>query len=193
VVLARARTLYAETIDSVRADRRPIAQRAARAIGHFRFDPTSFSLIAPNGSLMVAFAAPGRGMGGEGFVLPLRPIAVAEPGWWRDARAAVPTTTREREEQWARAGYSVRAVYDTGAMPVRLSLVDSASHDYAIGGVAAPVHRIYWLDRPQIDASMRHALSRAFDEAAAYDDDTRAAALAPTPSSTAAIRLASVR
>jgi hypothetical protein len=40
--------------------------------------------------------------------------------------------------------------------------------------VSAPVHRIYWLDRPAIDRSERMALTRAFDEAASYDDASKA-------------------
>src|SRR5437773_324617 len=53
MVLDRARKLYQETVDSIRRDTRPAAQRAARSIGHFRFDPTSFSITAPNGTLMI--------------------------------------------------------------------------------------------------------------------------------------------
>jgi hypothetical protein len=188
-LLARARDLYEETLDSVRADRRPEARRAAQAIDRFRFDRTSFSLTAPNGTLMVAFSAPGQGFGGEGFVMPLRPIPVAEPEWWRDARAALPTMTQEHEEHWRRGTYSVRAVYDTGAVPVRLTLLDSAKREFTVGGMAAPVHRIYWLDAPALDATMRGALSRAFDEAGSYDEATRAAQLRRADT----LRLASAR
>lgn len=173
-VLARARKLYQETVDSIRRDRRPAARRAAQAIPHFRFDPSSFSLTAPNGTLMIAFSAPGQGSGGEGFVLPTRPIPVTEPPWWMDERAALPSNTREREELWSRDSYVVKAVYDTTARPVRLSLVDSAGSEFPVGGVSAPVHRIYWLDRPPLDRQQRSALSRAFDEAALYDDAARA-------------------
>jgi hypothetical protein len=179
-VLTRARKLYNETLDSIRKDRREAARRAARSIAHFRFDPTSFSLTAPNGTLMIAFSAPGQGSGGEGFVLPMRPIPVTEPAWWTDARAALPTSTREREEVWSRGAYSVKAAYDSTARPVRLSLVDSAGHEFQIGGVAAPVHRIYWLDRPPIEKAQRSALSRAFDEAASYGDAVRAALIGPS-------------
>lgn len=174
-ILARARKLYNETVDSIRRDRREAARRAARSIAHFRFDPTSFSLTAPSGTLMIAFSAPGQGSGGEGFVLPMRPIPVTEPAWWSDARVALPTSTREREELWSRGAYSVKAAYDTSARPVRLSLIDSAGHEFQIGGVAAPVHRIYWLDRPPVDRTQRAALTRAFDEAASYGDAVRAA------------------
>ena len=174
-VLVRARKLYTETVDSIRRDRRPAARRAALSIAHFRFDPSSFSLTAPNGTLMIAFSAPGQGVGGEGFVLPLRPIPVTEPSWWTDARAALPTSTREREELWSRGSYVVKALYDTTARPVHLVIVDSAGKEFQVGGVTAPVHRIYWLDRPPLDRTQRSALSKAFDEAALYDDAARAA------------------
>ena len=172
-VLSRARALYRETTDSVRHDTRPAAKRAAQVIGHFHFDPRSFALTSPNGALMIAFSAPGQGVGGEGFVLPMRPIAVAEPAWWADAKEGLPTATREREELWSRGSYTVKAVYDTGDKPVRLALVDTAGKEFTVGGIAAPVHRIYWLDRPPLDRTTRSALAKAFDEAAAYDDQAR--------------------
>jgi hypothetical protein len=174
-VLTRARNLYRETVDSIRRDRRPAARRATQSLGRFRFDPNSFSLTAPNGTLMIAFSAPGQGAGGEGFVLPMRPIPVGAPPWWNDARVALPTSTREREEHWSRGAYMVKAVYDTSARPVQLALVDSAGHEFQVGGIAAPVHRIYWIDRPPLDRTQRSALSRAFDEAAQYDAAARAA------------------
>ena len=173
-LVKRGRLLYRETVDSIRRDRRPEARRAAQSLGRFRFDANSFSLVAPNGTLMVAFSAPGAGSGGEGFVLPMRPLAVKEPTWWADARSALPTSTREREELWSRGSYVVKAVYDTSARPVQITLADSAGHEFPVGGVAAPVHRIYWLDRPAIDRSERMALTRAFDEAATYDDASKA-------------------
>lgn len=176
-VVARGRKVFRETVDSIRRDPRPAARRAARAIRNFHFDPGSFSLTAPNGTLMVAFSAPGRGSGGEGFVLPMRPIPVTEPSWWAgaDARGALPTSTQEREELWARPGYTLKAVYDTAARPAALTLLDSAGHAFPVGAVSAPVHRVYWLDRPALDRRARAALTRAFDEAALYDEDARTA------------------
>src|SRR5688500_17880475 len=114
-MLKRGRLLYRETVDSIRRDRRPEARRAAQSLGRFRFDPTSFSLAAPNGTLMIAFSAPGAGSGGEGFVLPMRPLPVNEPTWWQEARSAIPTSTREREELWSRGAYVVKALYDSTA------------------------------------------------------------------------------
>jgi hypothetical protein len=173
-VLARGRALFRETADSVRRDRRPEAQRAARALGRFRFDPSSYSLVAPNGTLMVAFSAPGQGAGGEGFVLPLRPLPVAEPAWWVEARESLPTSTREREEHWTRARYTVKAAYDSAA-PVRLTMLDSTGREFTIGSLSGPIHRIYWLDTPPIDRVQRNALTRAFNEAAMYDESARTA------------------
>jgi len=60
-------------------------------------------------------------------------------------------------------------------------LVDSLRREFPIGGVAAPVHRIYWLDRPPLDRAQRAALTRAFDEAALYDDAARAERVQPRP------------
>ena len=188
-VSARGRTLYRETVDSVRRDRRPAAQRAAQALNRFRFDPTSFSLVAPNGTLMVAFSAPGQGAGGEGFVMPLRPLPVQEPAWWVEARSSLPSSTREREEHWQRPGYTVKAVYDSTA-PVRLTLVDSAGAEFPVGTVTSPIHRIYWLDAPAIDRVQRSALTRAFNEAAMYDESARTAhsSVAPSPVTLAGLR-----
>jgi len=178
-VLARARKLFQETVDSIRRDRRTAARRAARSLGRFRFDPSSFALAAPNGTLMIAFSAPGQGSGGEGFTLPMRPMPVNQPPWWSDARAALPTSTREREEQWARGSYVVKAIYDTIVRPVHLMLADSSAREFQIGAVSAPVHRIYWIDNPPLDREQRAALMRAFDEAAQYDAAARSALRAP--------------
>lgn len=192
-VLKRARTSYRETVDSLRRDSRAVAQRAARSLGQFRFDPNSFSLTAPNGSLMIAFSAPGQGSGGEGFTMPIRPIAVVEPAWWSEARNAVPTSTREREEHWSHGGYVLKAIYDTAAQPVRMVLVDSGGREFSVGGVTAPVHRIYWLDDPPLDKRQRAALTKAFDEAALYEDAARAEAPLAAPRGAAPLRLASRR
>jgi hypothetical protein len=146
-----------------------------RAIYRETLDSTSFSLVAPNGTLMIAFSAPGQGSGGEGFTMPMRPLAVREPAWWTDARDALPTSTREREELWTTGAYSVKAAYDSTDRPVAIALVDSGGREYPVEDVSPPVHRIYWLDRPPIDKVQRNALTRAFDEAAMYDASARSA------------------
>ena len=175
--ISRGRALFQQTVDSVRRHRRgdEAARRAVEALGKFRFDPGSFAFTAPNGTLMVAFSAPGQGHGGEGFTLPMQPVAIVQPQWWGQARHALPTATRAREEHWARPGYTVKAMYDTSTGPVRLVLADSAGREFSIGRVSFPVHRVYWLDAPPISAEQRAALNRAFDEAALYDEAARTA------------------
>jgi len=190
-ILGRARRVYRETVDSVRGDPRPSARRAAEALSRFRFDPTSFALAAPSGAPMIAFSAPGQGSGGEGLVLPMRPIAVSEPSWWAQVRESLPTTITGGEERWDRQTYSVRALYDTIVRPVRLVLQDSSGREFPIGGVTAPVHRIYWLDNPAFDRTQRTALIKAFDEAARYDEFARTASVpASTVKPAAAFRVA---
>ena len=176
--ISRGRALFQQTVDSVRRSRRddPAARRAIEALGKFRFDPASFAFTAPNGTLMVAFSAPGQGQGGEGFTLPMQPVAIVQPPWWGQARDALPSATREREEHWVRPGYTVKAMYDTSSAPVRLVLGDSAGRTFPIGRVSFPVHRVYWLDAPPITREQRAALNRAFDEAALYDEAARTAA-----------------
>lgn len=175
--ISRGRAMYRETVDSVRRARRTdaAARRAIEALGKFRFDASSFAFTAPNGTLMVAFSAPGAGHGGEGFTLPMRPIAIVQPSWWAQARDALPTSTEAREEHWARPAYTVRALYDSSSTPVRLVLTDSAGREFPLGRVSSPVHRMYWLDVPPISSEQRTALTRAFDEATLYDEAARTA------------------
>ena len=68
----------------------------------------------------------------------------------------------------------MKAVYDT-AGPVRLTLSDTSGREFSVGSVAGPVHRIYWLDDPPIDRVLRNSLTRAFNEAAMYDEAARTA------------------
>jgi hypothetical protein len=104
----------------------------------------------------------------------MRPIGVRQPTWWSEARETLPTSTQAHEETWERSGYRVRAIYDSTDTAVRLAVTDSAGREYPVGPVSSPVHRIYWLDRPPISTEVRDALTRAFDEAALYDDAARA-------------------
>lgn len=170
--VTRGRALYQETVDSIRRDRRPEARKAVASLGSFRFDPRSFALTAPNGTLMIAFSAPGQGHGGEGFVMPMRPVGIVEPAWWAGARPALPTSTGEREERWERPTYTVKAVYDTTGM-AQLTIADSTGREFPVGAMSPPVHRIYWLDAPPVSRAQRDALTRAFDEAETYGDEAR--------------------
>src|SRR5260221_94548 len=123
----------------------------------------------------IAYAGPGSGAGAAGYVLPLPPIPFAEPKWWRDVAPSLPVTSANgARDVWRHGAYSVVIRYDSSGAG-RLALRDSVSREWAVMPLSAPATRIYWLDRPAFDAATRHALVRAFEEAAAYGTETHIA------------------
>lgn len=173
-ILRRGRTLFAQARDSLRASRDSTSHEAARAIADFRFDDASFNIAEVNGEPAVKFYAPGHGARAGGYALPLPAIPVSAPGWWDDARDGLPLSANEATVNWKHAGYRVvaRPTRDDSAL---LSLVDSTGHEWKIAALPALPRRIFWMDNASVDSATRHALARAFDEAALYSDDVRAA------------------
>ncbi|MEP7065989.1 MAG: hypothetical protein ABI889_08165 [Gemmatimonadota bacterium] len=173
-ILRRGRTLFAQARDSLRASRDSTSRDAARAIGDFRFDGASFNIAEVNGEPAVKFYAPGHGARAGGYALPLPAIPVAAPPWWQDARDGLPASGDASGIRWAHGGYRVvaRPMRDDSAL---LSLVDSAGREWRIAALPALPRRIFWVDSASTDSATRHALARAFDEAALYSDEVRAA------------------
>jgi len=173
-ILRRGRTLFAQARDSLRASRDSTSHEAARAIADFRFDDASFNIAEVNGEPAVKFYAPGHGARAGGYALPLPAIPVSAPGWWEDARDGLPLSVDASTVNWKHAGYRVvaRPTRDDSAL---LSLVDSTGHEWRIAALPALPRRIFWMDNASVDSATRHALARAFDEAALYSDDVRAA------------------
>jgi hypothetical protein len=173
-ILRRGRTLFAQARDSLRATRDSSSRDAARAIADFRFDDASFNIAEVNGEPAVKFYAPGYGTRAGGYVLPLPAIPVSAPGWWQDARDGLPAGGDASGIKWSHAGYRVvaRPTRDDSAL---LSLVDSTGHEWRIAVLPALPRRIFWVDSTSADSATRHALARAFDEAALYSDEVRAA------------------
>jgi len=190
-ILRRGRTLFAQARDSLRASRDSISHEAARAIGDFRFDDASFNIAEVNGEPAVKFYAPGHGARAGGYALPLPPIPVAAPGWWEDARDGLPLSGGATDIAWKHAGYRVIA-RPTRSDSALLSLVDSAGREWKIAALPALPRRIFWVDSASADSATRHALARAFDEAALYSDDVRAASAHRPPVRAPKLRLASV-
>lgn len=172
-IVRRGRTLFAQARDSLRASRDSTSRDAARAIGDFRFDEASFNIAEVNGEPAVKFYAPGHGARAGGYVLPLPPISVSAPEWWQDARDGLPAGGDASGIKWLHAGYRViaRPTRDDSAL---LSLVDSAGREWRIAALPALPRRIFWVDSASADSATRHALARAFDEAALYSEDVRA-------------------
>jgi hypothetical protein len=179
-ILRRGRTLFAQARDSLRASSGAMSHAAASAIGDFRFDDASFNIDEVNGEPAVKFYAPGHGTRAGGYALPLPPIPVSAPGWWEDAREGLPSGGDASGIKWAHSGYRVlaRPSHDDSAV---LSIVDSTGHEWRIAELPALPRRIFWVDSASADSATRHALARAFDEAALYSDDVRAASAHRSP------------
>jgi hypothetical protein len=173
-ILRRGRALFTQARDSLRASRDSSSREAARAIGDFRFDDASFNIAEVNGEPAVRFYAPGHGARAGGYVLPLPAIPVAAPPWWQDARDGLPAGTDASGIRWVHGGYRIvaRPSHDESAL---LSLVDSTGHEWRIAELPALPRRIFWVDSTSADSTTRRALARAFDEAALYSDEVRAA------------------
>jgi hypothetical protein len=163
--------------DSVRRSHDGRGQRAAAELKHFRLDPTSFSITSAAAGPAIVFALPGSGEGDAGNVLALAPIGFPQPAWWGDVAASLPMrSSDESRAVWRNGSYSVVARYDSLGGS-RLSIRDSTSREWPIAPITGDASRIYWLDAPAVDGDTRHALTRAFDEAANYGLDSKVAVL----------------
>ncbi len=168
-------------VDSVRARRDDGGRRASEQLANYRLDPASFGITTVEGGPAVEYALPGSGEGDAGHALPLAPIRFGEPIWWRDVAPSLPTSSADgSRDVWLRGRYAVVVRYDTNG-DARLAIRDSTSREWPVGRVSAPAKRIYWLDRPTMDGETRHALSRAFDEAAVYGVESRVASRRAPP------------
>lgn len=173
------RTGRSATLADVAGPQAVDVERSVRALGtppRHPFDPRSFAITTVDGAPAVAYALPGSGEGDDGQLFPLTPIRITEPIWWRDVAVSLPTTFAEgSREVWRHNGYAVVVRYDSIG-DATLALRDSTSREWKVGHVSGPATRIYWLDRPALDGDTRHALARAFSEAAGYGAERRVAA-----------------
>ena len=162
-------------IDSVRSSRDERGLRASAMLSHYALDPRSFAITTVDGAPAIAYALPGSGVGDAGHLLPLAPVRIAEPQWWSEVAPSLPTRSADgTREVWRHGAYAVVVRYDTLG-EASLSLRDSTSREWKLGHVSSPATRIYWLDKPALDGETRHALARAFDEAAGYGAERRVA------------------
>ncbi|MDB4889725.1 MAG: hypothetical protein JWL61_1580 [Gemmatimonadetes bacterium] len=172
------RTGRAATLADVAGPQAKVVERDVRALGvppHHAFDARSFAITTLDGAPAIAYAFPGAGEGDDGHLFPLTPIRIADPIWWRDVAVTLPTTFAEgSREVWRHNGYAVVVRYDSTG-DATLAIRDSTSREWKVGHVSGPATRIYWLDGPAVDGDTRHALARAFTEAAGYGADSRVA------------------
>jgi hypothetical protein len=194
-VLRRGRGLFAAALDSVRHAHDERALAAQEALSGFVFDPGSFGVVDVDGAPGVAFVARGEGDAASGYTLPLPPVVVEPaPPWWREVRASLADadTLHGDADRWRRADAEVTARYDseTGSYTLALhapaATTASASagrgrRDWPLGRFQDPIRQLFWLDRPAVDSTVRHALARAFDESALYSDEARTASWSGGP------------
>lgn len=183
-VSAEGRRAYEAARDSVLRERSALdrrERRAADAIARLQFDPRSFSLSAADGRPAVVFGIPGRGPGPIGNLVELDPVAIDSAGWWPAVRVGRATTDAQGNDRWQGGGYTVVARYDTAGEIATLSIADSAKREWPLGAARGPLNRIDWLDRPPIGGDERRALTRAFNAASMYGEDTRVAAARSVP------------
>jgi len=175
-VLREGRRAYLAALDSVSRSHGEGARRVARALGDFRFDDGSFALTDLDGGPAIEFHAPGRGDGTSGGVtLPLDPLPVREPAWWRRlVRPELPVVSATTgHERWTRGAQLVEARYDSLGESATLVLVERGGTEWPIARVGAPVYRIHWLGSAALDSVGRRRLARAFDEASLSDEEVR--------------------
>lgn len=180
-------------IDSLRGDASEPARRAVRALSHIPFDERSFVLTVPDSQLAVEFDVPQRGPSAPDEVFPLDALRPPQPQWWPNVSHdfAAASDNLDRWSRFGDTGYDVLARYDSTAETARISLTDHV-REWPVKAVAAPVLHVFWLDRPALDSATRKALSRAFEEAAQYDEATRTV-LDTHRLSSPRVRFASVR
>jgi len=166
--------LWANAVDSVLASQDIRAPAAARALGDFNYDSTSFSLLLDDRSPAIEFAASGRGARAGGTLLTLDLIRAPEPAWWNDVAYSLPLMSSDTGvDRWRTGTTRIEVRYDTLGGPARLVVIDSGGREWLLARVPTPGRRIYWLG--DAGDTTLHALERAFDEAASYSGDTRAA------------------
>ena len=173
-VLRDGHRVFVAALDSVLTAGDPRARRAASALGDFEFDSTSFVIASERRRAAIEFLAPGRRGEAGGLGLPLPAVEVGAPAWWGEVAEGLPEASADStRDQWRRPGYTVEARYDTTSAEATLVLRDSAQREWVGGKLTEGASKIYWLDAQPMDSLERRGLSRAFDEAAMYNEDVR--------------------
>jgi hypothetical protein len=178
-IVAEGRRRFSLALDSVLASPDARARAAADAIVDFEFDPASFAVVRDGRVPAVQFFAPGHGARAGGLMISLPPIPVdsAAP-WWREVRNTLSVAPLDSTlDRWERPGLSVVTRYDATGDRATLVMVDSAGREWPVARISAPAYSLLWLDAPPLDPATRRALTRAFDEAALYSEQSRTALL----------------
>ncbi|MCC6317508.1 MAG: hypothetical protein IT361_07400 [Gemmatimonadaceae bacterium] len=161
------RARFSAALDSVRRATDARAGRARQAIDGFAFDAASFELLVTGDGPAIAFLVPGRGARAGGFSLPLGEIPIDRGPWWSDVAPTLPTSASPSTVTWSDTAYDVVATVDSAGTSASLEL-HRDGRSQLVASLPLPVLRLFRLGTAPRDVPMRRALSRAFDEAAAY-------------------------
>lgn len=77
--------------------------------------------------------------------------------------------------RWHNDEYDIITRADSVRQGQAVVLRDRRGREWRLGFVRSPLMQVFWLDKPKIDASMRKALMRAFNEATAYGEPVQLA------------------
>jgi hypothetical protein len=178
-IVGEGRRRFSLALDSVLASPDARARAAAEAIADFDFDPSSFAVVRDGRVPAVQFFAPGHGTRAGGLMISLPPI----PGdstapWWTDVRNTLSIAPFDSSmDRWERHGLAIVTRYDATGDRATLVMVDSAGREWPVARISAPAYSLLWLDAPPLDPATRRSLTRAFDEAALYSEQSRTAFL----------------
>lgn len=180
-IVAEGQRRFSLALDSVLASPDARARAAADAIADFDFDPSSFAIVRDGRVPAVQFFAPGHGARAGGLMISLPPIrADSMAAWWSEVRGTISLAPFDSSiDRWERPGLSVITRYDATGDRATLVMVDSARREWPVARISAPAYSLLWLDEPPLDPPTRRALTRAFDEAALYSEQSRTAFHAP--------------
>jgi hypothetical protein len=182
-IIAEGKRRFSLALDSVLASPDARARAAAEAIADFDFDPSSFAIVRDGRVPAVQFFAPGHGGRAGGLMISLAPIpADSTAKWWTEVRGTLSVTPLDSTlDRWERPGLAVVARYDGTGDRATLVMVDSAGREWPVARISAPAYSLLWLDEPPLDPGTRRALTRAFDEAALYSEQSRTALRSERP------------
>jgi hypothetical protein len=176
-IVSEGRRRFSLALDSVLASPDARARAAADAIADFEFDQSSFVIVRTGRAPAVQFFAPGHGARAGGMMISLSPIlADSTTAWWVEVKGSLSVAPFDSVlDRWERSGLTIETRYDVTGDRATLAMLDSAGREWPIARISAPAYSLLWLDRPPLDPRTRRALTRAFDEAALYSEQSRTA------------------
>jgi hypothetical protein len=163
--------------------------------GALRFDPHAFSLSDRDGDprIIPMIAAPNGAGQLVSLALPFVDVPAPHPAWWRAASAMLPRVTRDSTTLvWTRPAYVVigNAAADHDRLTFALgSPSTSRGREQVIATLPGPAWSVFALDEVPLNAPLRRALARAFDDAQQYGAPDRQLARLRAIDATPTVRL----